>query len=59
MKKKFLYVLLVATLIISACGIGQSADTPAVARVGWAGSPDTLNPGMAILAVSYTIYEMV
>lgn len=32
---------------------------PAVLRVGWAGSPDTLNPGTAVLAEAYTIFELV
>ena len=56
MKKKVLYVLLLAALVVSACtGGGQTA----VVRVGWAGSPDTLNPGMAILTEAYTIFELV
>jgi peptide/nickel transport system substrate-binding protein len=28
-------------------------------RIGWAGSPDTLNPGTAILAEAYSIFELV
>ena len=32
---------------------------PAVVRIGWGGSPDTLNPGPAILAEAYTIFELV
>ncbi|MBL8099933.1 MAG: ABC transporter substrate-binding protein [Anaerolineales bacterium] len=59
MKRKFLYVFLLLALILSACGVGQSADAPAVVRIGWGASPDTLNPGNAILAVSYTIFELV
>ncbi len=31
----------------------------ATLRVGWPGSPDTLNPGAGILAESYTIYDLV
>jgi peptide/nickel transport system substrate-binding protein len=31
----------------------------AVVRIGWAGSPDSLNPGLAILTESYTIFELV
>lgn len=31
----------------------------ATLRVGWAGSPDTLNPGTAVLAEAYTIFELV
>jgi len=32
---------------------------PVIMRVGWAGSPDTLNPGTAVLSESYTIFELV
>lgn len=31
---------------------------PAVVRIGWGGSPDTLNPGAATLAESYTLFEL-
>lgn len=29
------------------------------ARVGWGGSPDSLNPGNGVLAEAYTLYELV
>jgi peptide/nickel transport system substrate-binding protein len=32
---------------------------PAILQTGWAGSPDTLNPGTAILAEAYTLFELV
>lgn len=32
---------------------------PAIVQTGWAGSPDTLNPGTAILAEAYTLFELV
>ena len=32
---------------------------PVIVRVGWAGSPDTLNPGVAVLSEAYTIFELV
>lgn len=32
---------------------------PVVLRVGWAGSPDTLNPGTAVLTEAYTIFALV
>ena len=32
---------------------------PVVVRIGWAGSPDTLNPGVAVLSEAYTIFELV
>jgi peptide/nickel transport system substrate-binding protein len=30
-----------------------------VVRIGWAGSPDTLNPGTAVLSEAYTIFALV
>jgi peptide/nickel transport system substrate-binding protein len=76
MKERFLYVLVIAAFVLSACGgpapggteapssgtgptEPPAASTPAVVRIGWAGSPDTLNPGMAILVEAYTIFELV
>jgi len=56
MKTKLLYVIVILSLVLAACGGGGQA---AVVRVGWAGSPDTLNPGMAILTEAYTIFELV
>lgn len=35
------------------------SSEPAVLRVGWAGSPDTLNPGTAVLSEAYTLFELV
>lgn len=32
---------------------------PVVLRIGWAGSPDTLNPGTAVLSEAYTLFELV
>jgi len=57
MKKKMLYVFLVTALALSACG--NLGGQPAVVRIGWAGSPDTVNPGSAVLAESYTIFGLV
>ncbi|MBK7456528.1 MAG: ABC transporter substrate-binding protein [Anaerolineales bacterium] len=57
MKKKVLYVFLLAALILSACG--SSGGQPTVARIGWAGSPDTVNPGSAVLTEAYTIFALV
>lgn len=74
MKHKLFYLLVLAALLLSACGGAPSAGTeapaaaepvagesaaPSVARIGWAGSPDSLNPGMAILTEAYTIFELV
>lgn len=60
MKVRTTFVVLVTvfTLLVSACGaLGPSQ--PVVMRVGWAGSPDTLNPGAAVLSESYTIFGLV
>ncbi len=57
MKKKVLYVFLLAALILSACG--GSGGQPTAARIGWAGSPDTVNPGSAVLTEAYTIFALV
>ncbi len=58
MKTRFLFIIIVTvSLILSACGGGGGGA--ATVRVGWAGSPDTLNPGMAILVEAYTIFELV
>lgn len=60
MKQKLFYIFVLLALLLSACGGGGAAQSqPAVVRVGWAGSPDTLNPGMAILVEAYTIFELV
>lgn len=57
-KNMFVIVLTTLALLLSACGgLGQS--TPVVMRVGWSGSPDTLNPGAAVLSESYTIFGLV
>lgn len=56
MKQKVMYVLMLVALVVSACGGGGQTS---IVRIGWAGSPDTLNPGMAILTEAYTIFELV
>lgn len=55
MRRKLFYLLVLAALILSACGGKQSAAV----KIGWAGSPDSLNPGLAILTEAYTIFELV
>lgn len=39
----------------------SAAETaePAQVRIGWGGSPDSLNPGVAVLAEAYTLFELV
>ncbi len=57
-KYNFLVVVTLLALVLSACG-GLGQGTPVVLRVGWAGSPDTLNPGTGVLAEAYTIFALV
>ena len=54
----FVFVLTILALVLSSCaGLGPSQ--PITMRVGWAGSPDTLNPGAAVLTESYTLFGLV
>jgi peptide/nickel transport system substrate-binding protein len=60
MKARYTFVVLltVIAIVLSACGaVGPSQ--PVTLRVGWAGSPDTLNPGTAVLTEAYTIFGLV
>lgn len=57
-KTTFVVLLTVLSLALSACGaLGQAQ--PVTLRIGWAGSPDTLNPGAAVLTEAYTIFTLV
>lgn len=56
--KKIIYLFVFSALVISACGGGAQAE-PVVVRIGWGGSPDTLNPGTAVLSEAYTIFALV
>lgn len=40
-------------------GSATTSDTGSTVRIGWKGAPDTLNPGMAFLTDSYTIFNLV
>jgi len=52
--------LVAAALALAACGPAPSRNAAAgVVRIGWAGSPDSLNPGVGILNKSYVIYGLV
>ena len=52
----FLILILLASPILAACGIGGPT---AVVKVGWTGEPDTFNPGMAVLAESYSVFNLI
>src|SRR5688500_20282816 len=58
-KYPFLVLIIVLALVISACGAIPAQSGPVVWRVGLAGSPDTLNPGTAVLSEAYTIFAVV
>ena len=53
--------LCLLAVLTSACtGAGTpAAAEPSVVRIGWAGSPDTLNPGTALLVEAYTVFDLV
>jgi peptide/nickel transport system substrate-binding protein len=55
--KKILTLVLALAFVLTACGQGGGGG--GTLRIGWAGSPDTLNPGAAVLAEAYTIFELV
>lgn len=38
---------------------GGSTATGGTVRIGWAGYPDSLNPGNGVLSEAYTLYELV
>ena len=46
--------LLLLLAVCSAFTLAQST-----LRVGWAGSPDSLNPGVAVLSEAYAVFELV
>jgi len=52
-----LVLVTILSLVLSACG--GTAKQPVTLRIGWAGSPDTLNPGTAVLSEAWTIFELV
>ena len=64
-------VLSIGIIALVGCAGAPSAPTAAesdtasgdvaesLLRIGWAGSPDTLNPGTGVLTEAFTIYELV
>lgn len=64
----FLLVLISSIVACAAAPTSTNSDdmagtdtegTSATVRIGWAGSPDTLNPGTAVLSEAYTVFELV
>ncbi|MCC7264599.1 MAG: ABC transporter substrate-binding protein [Candidatus Latescibacteria bacterium] len=53
-------LLLWSLLALLGCGgSAPPATGPAVLRIGWAGSPDALHPGTAVLSQAYTLFNLV
>lgn len=50
-------IILITAVLLSACGSGLVAAP--VVKVGWTGEPDTLNPGMALLNESFSIFSLI
>ncbi|GAB4578200.1 MAG: ABC transporter substrate-binding protein [Anaerolineales bacterium] len=55
--RKIFPILLTLVFLLTACR--GSSESTNLLRIGWAGSPDTLNPGTAVLTEAYTIFEAV
>ena len=56
--RSFLFgILLLMAILISACG--QVVGGAPYVKVGWTGEPDTLNPGMATLNESFSIFNLI
>ncbi len=53
----YLGIIVVIAVLLSACGTGLG--TAPVVKVGWNGEPDTLNPGMAVLSESFSIFSLI
>ena len=53
-----LTILLIPALLLYSCG-GTKTKTPVILRIGYAGSPDTLNPTAGMLSEAWTMYELV
>jgi peptide/nickel transport system substrate-binding protein len=51
--------VLMLALIVTACSSGSKTPARNVVRIGWAGNPDTANPGTAMLSQAYTIFGLV
>lgn len=51
--------LMLLCALLGACTAAPTPQALAVARVGYGGSPDTVNPGTAVLTEAYTMFALV
>jgi len=51
--------LMLLCVLLGACTAAPTPQPLAVARVGYGGSPDTVNPGTAVLTEAYTMFALV
>ena len=51
--------LVLVYVLLAACTAAPTPQPLAVARIGYGGSPDTLNPGTAVLTEAYTMFALV
>lgn len=58
MKRKS-FIFFVSAMLLLLTSAVTTAQDPVTLRIGWAGSPDSLNPGIGVLTESYTIWGMV
>ncbi len=56
-RKSFIFFVFAMLLLLNS--VITTAQDPVTLRIGWAGSPDSLNPGIGVLTESYTIWGMV
>lgn len=50
-------VIIILAFILSAC-VGVPTNE-AIVKIGWTGEPDSLNPGLALLTESFTVFSLI
>lgn len=58
-KHRRIFFLLACLSLLGCGGSPPPAAGPAVLRIGWAGSPDALHPGTAVLSQAYILFNLV
>jgi peptide/nickel transport system substrate-binding protein len=53
----FVCLIFILSTILSACS--GSAGNGAIVKIGWTDEPDSLNPGMAVLTESFSIFSLI